>query len=121
MKNFNELNQRQLRVGEQVRQIISECLLKNFIPDPTLIDVSITISMVKMSRDLKIAYVYFLPLGGNDCEEINEALNSNRFFFQKKIGKKIKTKFTPKVIFHLDDSFIEADKINNLLANSKIN
>ena len=64
MNNLIHLSQRQLRVGEQIRQIISNCFIKNLIPDSALIDISITVSMVKMSKDLKFAHVYILPLGG---------------------------------------------------------
>tara|TARA_Y100000590_G_scaffold429562_1_gene542253 strand:+ start:84 stop:461 length:378 start_codon:yes stop_codon:yes gene_type:complete len=120
MNNTFEPTQRQLRVGEQVRQIISNCLIKNVIPSLSLIDTSVTVSMVKMSKDLKIAYVYVMPLGGVNIEEINKALNENRIFFQKELAKKIRTKFTPKIFFYADDSFLEAEKINNLLSLEKV-
>ena len=61
-----------------------------------------------------------MPLGGVKTEEINNALNENRIFFQKELAKKIKTKFTPKIIFYTDDSFFEAEKINNLLSLEKV-
>ncbi len=120
MNDTFEPTQRQLRVGEQVRQIISDCLIKNIIPNLSLIDISVTVSMVKMSKDLKIAYVYVMPLGGVKIEEINNALNENKFFFQKELAKKIRTKFTPKIFFYPDDSFLEAEKINNLLSLEKV-
>ena len=119
MTGVENLSQRQLRVGEQIRQILSSFFLKKTIHDPILIDVSITVSMVKMTKDLKKAYVYVLPLGGVNSIEIENALNNNKFFFQKEIGKQIKTKFTPRLVFYADDSFIEADKINNLLLKEK--
>ena len=120
MTSIENLSQRQLRVGEQIRHIISSFFLKKTIHDPILIDISITVSMVRMTKDLKKAYVYVLPLGGENSIEIENALNNNKFFFQKEIGKQIKTKFTPKLIFYADDSFIEADKINNLLLKEKV-
>lgn len=120
MNNLIHLSQRQLRVGEQIRQIISNCFIKNLIPVSTLIDISITVSMVKMSKDLKFAHVYILPLGGGDAENIKDTLNSNKYYFQKEVGKKIKIKFTPKIIFYTDDTFKEAEKINNLLLNDKV-
>ena len=120
MNNFANPSQRQLRVGEQIRQIISNCFIRNIVPDKDLIDTSITVSMVKMSKDLKIAYVYVMPLGGVNIINIKEALNTNRFFFQKEVGKKIKTKFTPKMFFYEDNSFVEAEKINKLLLKDKI-
>ena len=120
MNNSSLPTQRQLRVGEQVRQIISNYVLKNSIPSTVLIDISLTVSMVRMSKDLKIAYIYVMPLGGHNLKEVEEALNINKFIFQKELAKKIKTKFTPKIIFYIDNSFIEAKKINNLLSTAKV-
>ena len=117
MPKSNIPNQRQLRVGEEVRKIISNCLLKNIVPN---IDVPVTVSFVRMSKDLKLAYIYIMPLGGENIDEIIENLNTNKFSFQKEVGKSLKTKFTPKIFFYLDDTFLEADKINKLLSNEKI-
>ena len=121
MKNsFIDLSQRQLRVGEMVRQIISDCLTKDIIQDPLLLNFPITVSKVRMSKDLKIANIYIMPLGGENIEDIKILLNLNKFVFQKELALNIKTKFTPKVIFYIDDTFIEADKINKLLSNQKV-
>ena len=123
MKNFSipiQPTQRQLRVAEQVRQIISNSFVRNLAPDPSLMDVSITVSMVKMSKDLKIAYIYIMPLGGMNADEIKKSLDLNKVYFQKELGAKIKTKFTPKIVFYIDDSFIEAEKINSLLLSEKV-
>ena len=120
MNNINIPSQRQLRVGESVRQIISNCFVKNTIPDKILIDVSITVSMVRMTKDLKSAYVYVMPLGGYDIEEIITSLNNNKSYFQKEIGKKIKAKNTPKVFFYIDDTFKEAERINKLLTKNNL-
>ena len=121
MKNsFIDLSQRQLRVGEMVRQIISDCLTRDVIQDPVLLNFSITVSKVKMSKDLKIANIFIMPLGGENIQEIKNILNLNKFIFQKELALSIKTKFTPKIIFYIDDTFIEADKINKLLSNKKV-
>ena len=120
MENFLNISQRQLRVGERVRQIISDCFLKEIILEPSLTQTSITVSKVKMSKDLKIAYVYLMPLNKSNIEKIKKILDLNKFVFQKELGKKIKTKFTPKIIFHIDDTFTEAEKINNLLSTEKV-
>ena len=121
MKNsFIDLSQRQLRVGEMVRQIISDCLTRDVIQDPVLLNFSITVSKVKMSKDLKIANIFIMPLGGENIQEIKNVLNLNKFIFQKELALSIKTKFTPKIIFYIDDTFIEADKINKLLSNKKV-
>ena len=120
MENFINLSQRQLRVGEQVRQIISNFLLKDIVLDNYLTNASITVSRVIMSKDLKIAYVYVMPLGGSNIENVKKALNINKSIFQKELGKKIKNKFTPKLIFYIDDTFLEAKKINDLLSIEKV-
>ena len=120
MENFFKLSQRQLRVGEQVRQIISNFFIKETLSEPLLVNNSIIVSKVKMSKDLKLAYVYIMSLGGTDIDKAKDILNSNKFLFQKELGKKIKTKFTPKIKFYVDDTFLEAEKINNLLSIDKL-
>ena len=120
MENFFKLSQRQLRVGEQVRQIISNFFIKESLSESILLSASIIVSKVKMSKDLKLAYVYIMSLGGTDIDEVKNILNSNKFLFQKELGKKLKTKFTPKLTFYVDDTFLEAEKINNLLSIDKV-
>ena len=121
MKNtFINLSQRQLRVGEMVRQIISSCFQKDILNEPLFLNNPITVSKVKMSRDLKIAIIFIMPLGGKKINEIIDVLNSNKFVFQKELAINIKTKFTPKIMFFLDDTFIEADKINTLLSKERV-
>ena len=109
--------QRQIRFGELIRSIISDCLLKedfyidNFDPS------SITVSFVRMSKDLKIANVYFMPLGGKNKNNILQNLNENKYIFQKFLSKaKIQSKFTPRLSFYLDNTFDEAEKIEKLLS-----
>ena len=53
MENFFKLSQRQLRVGEQVRQIISNFFIKETLSEPLLVNNYIIVSKVKMSKDLK--------------------------------------------------------------------
>tara|TARA_B100000029_G_C17593768_1_gene963380 strand:+ start:1979 stop:2356 length:378 start_codon:yes stop_codon:yes gene_type:complete len=118
--NFINLSQRQLRVGEMVRQIISNCFQKDILNEELFLNNPITVSKVKMSRDLKIANVFIMPLGGKNLNEIIDILNLNKFVFQKELAISIKTKFTPKIIFFLDDTFIEADKINTLLSKERV-
>ena len=70
MENFFKLSQRQLRVGEQVRQIISNFFIKESLSESILLSASIIVSKVKMSKDLKLAYVYIMSLGGTDIDEV---------------------------------------------------
>ena len=114
-------SQRQMRFGEVIRSIISEFLIRGDFFN-TEIDIStITVSFVKMSKDLRVASVYVMPLGGKNKDEVLKSLNDNKYIFQKFISQaKLRSKFTPKINFYLDDSFDEAEKIENLLLNKRV-
>ena len=114
-------SQRQIRFGEVIRSIISEFFIRGDFFN-TEIDMStITVSFVKMSKDLKIASVYVMPLRGINKDEILQTLNDNKNIFQKFISQaKLRSKFTPKINFYNDDSFDEAEKIENLLLDQKV-
>ena len=119
LKNIS--SQRQIRFGEVIRSIIGASLLREDFFN-TKIDVStITVSFVKMSKDLRIASVYVMPLGGKNKDQILQSLNDNKYIFQKFISQaKLRSKFTPKINFYIDDSFDEAEKIENLLLDQKV-
>jgi len=120
MNNFMS-SQRQLRFSELIRSLISECLLVEDFYNLSFETTSLTISYVKMSKDLRIANVYLMPLGGENKNKIIEEINSQRFIFQKFLSKaKLNSKFTPKINFYLDDSFDEAEKIEKLLLNKDV-
>ena len=114
-------SQRQIRFGEVIRSIISEYLIKGDFFN-TEIDMSIiTVSFVKMSKDLRVASVYVMPLGGKNKVQMLQFLNDNKHIFQKFISQaKLRSKFTPKINFYIDDSFDEAEKIENLLLDQKV-
>tara|TARA_B100000475_G_C14788188_1_gene226467 strand:+ start:174 stop:545 length:372 start_codon:yes stop_codon:yes gene_type:complete len=113
--------QRQIRYGELIRSLISECLFKEDFYDESINTTSITVSFVRMSKDLRIANIYFMPLGGKNKDNILKNLNEKKFIFQKFISKaKIQSKFTPKLFFFLDDTFDEAEKIEKLLLDRKV-
>ena len=114
-------SQRQIRYGELIRFLISECLIKEDFYNPSINFSTITVSFVKMSKDLKFANVYFMPLGGENKIKIVEQLNAERYIFQKFLSRaKLNSKFTPKINFYLDDSFDEAEKIEKLLLNKNV-
>ena len=114
-------SQRQIRFGELIRSIISDCLLREEFFDSSINATSITVSFVKMSKDLKIANVYFMPLGGINKFEILKNLNEKKYIFHKFLSKaKINSKYTPKLSFFLDDIFDEAEKIEKLLQNKNV-
>ena len=113
--------QRQIRFGELIRSLISDCLLKEDFYTDNINPTSITVSFVRMSKDLKIANVYFMPLGGKDKDQVLQNLIEKKFIFQKFLSKaKLQSKFTPKLSFFLDNTFDEAEKIEKLLLNKNV-
>tara|TARA_B100001964_G_C13949221_1_gene472535 strand:- start:245 stop:625 length:381 start_codon:yes stop_codon:yes gene_type:complete len=117
----NEPSQRQIRFSEIIRKIISDTIKKSFIVNDEIELSSVTTSFVRISKDLRTAAVYIMPLGGHKKEEILNLINENKHIFQKAISKeKLKTKYIPKIKFYLDDSFEEAQRIQKLLSNKNI-
>ena len=112
------ISQRQLRVGEMIKQSLSMIFLKNEAKVPNLETNTITVTEVRMSQDLKIAKTYVLPLGGVDADEKIEKLKENSFLIRKTLSQKIIMKFLPKILFRKDDSFEYAEKIENLIKQS---
>ena len=93
------VSQRQLRVGEMIKQSLGMIFSRNEAKVPNLETNTITVTEVKMSQDLKIAKAYVLPLGGKDTEEVIEKLKEYSFLIRKVLSKKIITKYLPKIIF----------------------
>ena len=112
------ISQRQLRVGEMIKQSLGMIFLKNEAKVPNLETNTITVTEVRMSQDLKIAKAYVLPLGGIDADEKIEKLKENSFLIRKTLSQKIIMKFLPKLLFRKDDSFEYAEKIENLIKQS---
>ena len=109
------LTQRQLRVGEMIKQSLSMIFLRNEAKVPNLETNTITVTEVRMSQDLKIAKAYVLPLGGKNADEAIEKLKEYSFLVRKILSKKIMIKFLPKLLFRKDESFEYAEKIENLI------
>ena len=121
MNSNNLPSQRQIRFGEVIRAIVSEALSKDYVLNEENDLSMVTVSFVRMSKDLRIASIYIMPLGGENKNKILDLLNENRFLFQKAISTaKLKSKFTPKINFFIDDSFEEAEKIEKLLLDKKV-
>ena len=113
-------SQRQLRVGEMLRHALAQILSRNDIADPHLDRVSVTITQVKPSPDMRYATVYCEPLGGKNAKEIVAALNRHKGFLRGQMGQMISTKFTPDLRFVEDESFAEAEKIENILKSERV-
>ena len=109
------VSQRQLRVGEMVKQSLGMIFVRNEAKVPELETNNITVTEVKMSQDLKVAKAYVIPLGGKNAEETVEKLKKYSFLIRKTLSKKIIMKFLPKILFAKDDSFDYAEKIENLI------
>ena len=109
------ISQRQLRVGEMIKQSLGIIFVRNEAKVPNLETNSITVTEVKMSQDLKIAKAFVLPLGGKNADESINTLKEFSFLVRKALKKKITMKFLPKIIFAKDESFDYAEKIENLI------
>ena len=109
------ITQRQLRVGEMIKQSLGMIFVRNEAKVPELETNNITVTEVRMSQDLKVAKAYVRPLGGKNAEETVEKLKKYSFLIRKTLSKKIIMKFLPKILFAKDDSFDYAEKIENLI------
>lgn len=107
-------NHRQLRMGEEVRHILSTLFLRSKLPEPGL-PTTVTIIQVQMSPDLQNATVFIMPLGGLHREEVLAYLKENTNYIRHQLGKELKSKFTPALRFRLDESFDQAERIEKLL------
>ena len=113
-------SQRQLRVGELVKQSIGEIFIKNETKISSFNSRFITVT-VRMTPDLKTARVYVIPLGGIDMKEIVGVLTDNAHLVRKALSKKLSLKFLPKLNFIEDKSFEYAEKIERIIKENKKN
>lgn len=113
-------SQRQLRAGELVRHSLVEILREEDIADPALEGVSVTVTEVRMSPDLRHATVFVEPLGGGHAPEVVEGLNRHAKFLRGRLGRAIDMKFTPDLKFLHDESFNEAARMSRLFDDPKV-
>tara|TARA_A100001388_G_C28582932_1_gene409780 strand:- start:39 stop:404 length:366 start_codon:yes stop_codon:yes gene_type:complete len=109
------VTQRQLRVGEMIKQALSMIFIKDEAKIPNLETKEITVTEVRMSQDLKTAKAFVLPLGGKNASNVIETLKEFSYVIRKVLSKKIVIKFLPKLLFVKDESFDYAEKIENLI------
>ena len=112
-------SQRQLRVGELIKQNLGQIFSRDEAKLPTLETKNITVTEVRMSPDLKNARAYVIPLGGKDTEKAVGLLTEFSHLIRKALSKKIDMKFLPKVSFVGDQSFDYAAKIEKLIKKNK--
>ena len=108
--------QRQLRVGESIRRILSEVFARGEIHDPELAHVSITVGEVRMSSDLSVATVYVLPLGGQNAAEVAKTLARNKGELRHIVTKELNIRFSPDLRFLPDLTFDQMEETNRLLS-----
>ena len=113
-------SQRQLRVGEVLRHALSDILREVYIRDADLDGVSVTITQVKPSGDMRHATVFCEPLGGRNADTVIAALNRHKGFLRGELGHAITLKFTPELRFVEDTSFAEAERIERILKSEKV-
>ena len=121
-KNINQkssFSQRQLRVGELVKQSLGNIFLREEAKVPYLQTRNLTVTEVRMSPDLKNARAYIMPLGGKGADEAVEILTKFSHLVRKALSKKINMKFLPRVSFVSDRSFDYAEKIEKLIQKNK--
>ena len=114
-KNSRTLSQRQLRVGEMIKQALGNIFMRGEAKLPDIETSNITVTEVRMSPDLKTAKTFVLPLGGKNANEVIDILKDFSFIVRKVLSKKISMKFLPNLLFFKDESFEYAEKIENLI------
>ncbi|MDR3511408.1 MAG: 30S ribosome-binding factor RbfA [Caulobacteraceae bacterium] len=113
-------SQRQLRAGELVRHALVEILREEELQDPALAGVSVTLTEVRMSPDLRHALCFIEPLGGANAADVVAGLNRVARFLRGRLGHAIELKFTPELRFVHDESFNEAARIDRLFDDPKV-
>jgi ribosome-binding factor A len=111
---------RLLRVGEQVRHVLSELLQRGYVHDDVLRTHLVSITEVRMSPDLRNATVFVRPLLGHDEEAVIKALRQNTAFLQREVAHRVRMKYAAKLKFVPDESFDESTHIDRLLRSDKV-
>ncbi len=115
-----EKSVRTLRVGEQVRHILSEILQRGDVHDETLASHLVSVTEVRMSPDLRHATVFVKPLLGRDEDAVLKALRTNTAYLQREVARRVKMKYAAKLKFLADESFDEGSHIDALLRSPEI-
>ncbi len=115
-----EKSVRTLRVGEQVRHVLSEILQRGDVHDDVLAKSVVSITEVRMSPDLRHATVFVKPLLGKDEEKVLKALRTNTAYLQREVATRVKMKYAAKLKFLADESFDEGSHIDRLLRDPQV-
>jgi len=109
-----------LRVGETIRRVLAQVLQRGEVHDSELQRMSITVSEVRTSPDLKVATVFVMPLGGDHAEEALEALRRNRSELRRAVNKSLALKYSPELRFVLDETFDRMDDTRRILSDDRV-
>ncbi|HEY3918085.1 MAG TPA: 30S ribosome-binding factor RbfA [Stellaceae bacterium] len=108
-------SQRQLRVGEEMRHVLARIFQRGELRDPALHDVTLTVTEVRLSPDLKRATAFVMPLGGRNVAEIMAGLKRGASHLRRLVAQEVKLRVAPQIAFALDDSFDQASRIDSIL------
>jgi len=111
---------RLLKVGEQVRHVLSDILSRGDVHDETLAKHLVSVTEVRMSPDLRHATVFVKPLLGKEEEVVLKALRTNTAYLQREVASRVNTKYAAKLKFLADESFDEGTRIDQLLRAPKV-
>ena len=111
---------RTLRVGEQVRHVLSEILARGDVHDETLARHLVSVTEVRMSPDLRHATVFIKPLLGKDEDAVLKALRTHTAYLQREVAARVRQKYAAKLKFIADESFDEGSHIDQLLRDPKV-
>lgn len=111
---------RLLRVGEQVRHVLSDVLARGEVHDPVLAGHSVSVTEVRMSPDLRHATVFVKPLLGGDESEVLAALKHHARYLRGEVARRVNLKFSAQLKFLPDESFDEASRIDALLRRPEV-
>jgi ribosome-binding factor A len=120
MESGRGVGQRRLRVGEELRHVLTRILREDGCRDPALRDASIAVTEVRFSSDLRNATVFVMPLGGANAAEIVAGLKRSSGFLKRLVAREVTLRYTPNLIFELDVSFDQAERIAALLAQPEV-
>jgi ribosome-binding factor A len=111
---------RVLRVGEQVRHVLAEVLMRGEVHDDVLTKHPVSVTEVRMSPDLRHATVFVKPLLGENEAAVLKALRTNTAYLQREVASRVRQKYAAKLKFLADDSFDEGSHVDKLLRAPKV-
>jgi ribosome-binding factor A len=112
-------SQRPLRVGEELRHSLAMVFERGELRDPVLSEVSLTVTEVRVSPDLRQAAIYVVPLGGAHGDDVLAALGRAKGFLKSRIAERVRLRYMPDFSFRLDETFEHASRINDLIVRTR--